>query len=85
MPVYDYECECGHKGEHITKMDENAQCPECGCEMKRLISGRVGINMGVGAYGYYDENLQTYIHSNRHRRQVMKEQGVSEAYGKGWY
>jgi len=53
--------------------------------MKRVLSGRFGINMGVGAYGYYDENLQAYCGTNRERRRIMKEQGVSEKYGKGWY
>jgi putative FmdB family regulatory protein len=85
MPVYDYECQCGKVGEYLTHMDKTQTCPNCGQDMKRLISSRIGISMGVGAYGYYDENLQTYIHTNKQRREEMQRQGVSEAYGKGWY
>ena len=86
MPLYDYTCEnCGIKEERIAGIEEPVYCQNCGDEMKRLMPFSHGINMGVGAYGYYDDNLQTYIHSNRHRREVMKQQGVSESYGKGWY
>ena len=84
MPIYDYKCKCGKEIETITHYNENAKCPECGKEMARQISSKFGISMGVGAYGYYDDNLQTDITTNAHRRRVMKEQGVSESYGKGW-
>lgn len=85
MPLYDWQCECGYKGEHISSINENRLCPECGQEMGRLMPSTHGISMGVGAYGYYDENLGTYISTNRQRREEMKRQGVSEKYGKGWY
>ena len=85
MPIYDYECTCGNKElDRYSRIDEREPCPECGLEMRRLISSRFGINMGVGAYGYYDENLDTYIHTNAHKRRVMQEQGVHEKFGKGW-
>lgn len=84
MPLYDYECQCGWKGEVFTSFDKHPPCPECDGDMKRLMPGTHGINMGVGAYGYYDDNLGTYIHTNRQRREEMRRQGVSEAYGKGW-
>lgn len=57
-------------------MDEyNIACPDCDGDAKRLISA-ANINMGVGAYGYYDDTLQTYIHTNQHRKEVCREQGV---------
>ena len=85
MPLYDYLCPCGYKGEHITKIDQFAKCPKCGKKMERQFSFTHGINMGAsGAYGYYDTNLGCYISTNRQRREEMKRQGVSEAYGKGW-
>lgn len=77
MPLFDFECECGNKGEFIVFNDEQKICT-CGKEMDRLISGVFGINMGVGAYGYYDETLETYVHTNRHRRNLMREKGVTE-------
>jgi len=54
--------------------------------MKRLLHTQFGINMGAaGAHGYYDENLGTYIGTNKQRREEMKKQGVTEKIGKGWY
>ena len=34
---------------------------------------------------YFDENLNAFVGTNRERRRIMKEQNVSEKYGKGWY
>ena len=85
MPIYDYVCKCGYSGEHIAKPDEVwIDCPKCKIQMKRQFHSRFGIAMGVGAYGYFDENLNTYIRTNTQKREVMREQGVSEKYGKGW-
>ena len=52
-------------------------CPKCGGFHKRLLHTQFGINVGVGAYGYFDENLDTFIESNHHKRQVMEQQGVT--------
>jgi putative FmdB family regulatory protein len=86
MPLFDYLCErCKITEERIAKVDEHIVTCSCGGTMARQFHGRYGINMGVGAYGYFDDSLNTYINSNEHRRRVMKEQGVQEAYGrKGW-
>ena len=32
----------------------------------------------AGAHGYYDDNLETYIHTNKQRREVMRQRGVSD-------
>jgi len=91
MPIYDYECmRCGTVGEYVTRIDINQECPKCGQEMKRLPTGRFGINMGAaGAYGYYDETLGKYISTNRERRAEMERQGVTEKgatpkHGQSW-
>lgn len=85
MPIYEYKCKCGYSGDHIAKPgEEKLPCPKCDHQMDRQFHASFGINMGVGAYGYFDDNLGCYIRTNAHRREVMKEQGVSEAYGKGW-
>jgi hypothetical protein len=34
---------------------------------------------------YYDDNLETGIKSKQHRKEVMRERGVYEKFGKGWY
>ena len=80
MPYYDYKCQdCGFLEENRKAPidDVRLECPVCGGYHKRLLHGQFGINMGVGAYGYYDENLETHIESNRHKRQVMGEKGVT--------
>mgnify|MGYP000886535207 CR=1 FL=1 len=86
MPVYDFKCEnCGKTEEFFAGYEERVMpCSRCGGQMIRLISSSYGIVMGVPAGGYYDENLRTFINSNRHKREVMAEQGVSEKFGKGW-
>jgi len=49
--------------------------------MKKLIAG---YHVVKDLEPYYDDNLQTHIRSKRHRRQAMRDQDVSENYGKGW-
>lgn len=86
MPLYDYKCKCGYDGEHISSIDNDPPCPECGKKLTRQMPGTHGISMGAaGAYGYYDDNLQCYISTNAQRREEMRRQGVSESFGKGWY
>jgi len=46
MPTYEYECRsCGHRFEHRQAITEApiAACPECGGEVRRLVSGGAGI------------------------------------------
>lgn len=82
MPLYEYICrQCGHHGERIVAMVDSHKDQPCGfCDgkMKRIISP-VNFNMGpCGAYGYYDENLEAYVGTNKQRRQLMEERGVTE-------
>lgn len=54
MPTYDYLCEsCGHQYEAFQSMTDEVHtiCPECGKEIKRLISGGMGVIFkGSGYY-----------------------------------
>ena len=85
MPLYVCECkQCGHIGEYINHINEYEKCPKCQIPMKR-IPQPFGINMGVGPYGYYDDNLGKYINTNKQRKEEMERQGVTEKIGKGWY
>jgi len=81
--LYQYECSCGATKEEfrsVAARNDPLAC-ECGKPMTKIIGGHRVIG---DMQPYYDENLETYIRSKQHRREVMKEQGVSEAYGKGW-
>jgi putative FmdB family regulatory protein len=54
MPTYDYRCRaCGHEFEKFKKMSEeaHANCPQCGAQAERLISGGAGLVFkGSGFY-----------------------------------
>lgn len=85
MPRYDYRCrECGELTEayrSIEDRDNAPPCDVCGKETRKIISPyRVHSDIEP----YYDDNLQSHIKSRKHRQRVMREQGVSEKYGKGW-
>ena len=56
--------------------DEDVQCPKCYSDAVKL-PPLINVNMGVGAYGYYDENLESYVHTNKHRKELCRQQGVT--------
>jgi putative FmdB family regulatory protein len=54
MPTYEYECRaCGLRFEHRQGMTEAplTQCPKCGGEVRRLISGGTGFIMKGSGQG----------------------------------
>ena len=77
--LYDYECQkCGYQVEHLTAKGDTFTCPVDG-EVLKQMPPVFRINMGpVPVTGHYDDNLQTFIRSNSHRKEVMLEQGVTE-------
>jgi putative FmdB family regulatory protein len=91
MPIYDMECDhCDEVFEDIiAHIYEVVPCPNCKRVLERMMSP-VNFNMGVGAYGYYDETLEKYIPTNKARREEMKKQGVTprgetpKPYGDAW-
>lgn len=86
MPLYEYQCRtCGTSLDEFHSIDDcETFAPYCPCGRQMTI--KIG---GYKVHGdlqpYYDENLEVHITSKRHRRQVMKEQGVEEHYGQGWW
>lgn len=53
MPIYEYQCQtCGKRTEVLQRMDEAplAACPECGGEVKKLISAPAFQFKGSGWY-----------------------------------
>jgi len=54
MPTYEYECKkCSHRFEVFQSMSDAPvkRCPECGKEVRRLISGGAGVIFkGSGFY-----------------------------------
>ena len=77
LRLYDFECkECGKKFESICHPEELVLCPNCYSDADRL-PPVVRINMGVGAYGYFDETLGKYIGTNREHREECIRQNVT--------
>jgi putative FmdB family regulatory protein len=83
LRLFDFRCnKCGNETEKLIRVlddgCETVMCPKCEGRMDRLPPS-FRINMGpVPIVGYYDDNLQTYIRTNTHRREVMERQGVTE-------
>ena len=76
LRLNDFKCKCGVK-EIMHNDGESVVCHDCGMEMEKL-PPIFRINMGpAGAYGYYDDNLDCYIHTNRQRREECLRQGVT--------
>ena len=87
MPYYDFKCEqCGKVEEKFLAIrDLDRIRPKC-CnhDMKHIIGNYAVI---PDLKPYWDENMSckpVYVKSKKHRKQLMKEHGVYEIYGKGW-
>lgn len=85
MPLYEYQCPtCSGLETAFRKVDERndgPMCPVCNVKTVKIISG---YSVVPDVQPYYDDNLQTHIKSKQHRKKVMRDQGVSEKFGKGW-
>ena len=87
MRLYDFKCpKCGHEVEKIVETNprEDVLCEDCSWHtgaavfMERM-PPIFNINRGpVPSVGYYDDNLECGIRTNTHRKEVMREKGVSE-------
>lgn len=83
--LYSYQCRaCEQITDAYRSVAKRNDCPKCECggDTDKIISAYRAIS---DLEPYYDDNLQTQIRSKQHRKQVMREQGVSEGYGRGWY
>lgn len=82
--IYPFACDaCGKSEEHWMKVSEY-RVPECCNKPMRRVFGH-GVVKDLEPY--LDENLTdrpVWVKSKHHRRQLMKEHGVYEKYGKGW-
>ncbi len=53
MPIYEYECGgCGKRHEIMQKITDSrlAKCPDCGADLKKLISNTSFVLKGTGWY-----------------------------------
>ena len=77
LRMYDFECtECHEVFENICFPDEDVQCPKCYSNAVKL-PPLIRVNMGVGAYGRYDETLDKHVGTNKEWKEEMRKQGVT--------
>jgi predicted nucleic acid-binding Zn ribbon protein len=82
MPLYEYACECGKRTDEFRSVAERNNGPLCcGKPMLKQLGGH---RVVPDVAPYYDDNLQSYVKSKQHRARVMREQGVTEKFGRGW-
>lgn len=85
MPTYQWHCVVCKKDEEIfMKLAEFKKPICCDGEMRQVLGN---YSVVKDLQPYLDENLTSkpvYVKSKQHRRQLMKEFGVSEKFGKGW-
>jgi putative FmdB family regulatory protein len=81
--LYEYECPCGKRKEELRAVADRNKPVKCVCgqRMKKLLGGHKVIG---DMEPYYDDNLETYVRSRQHRKQVMRDKNVYEKVGKGW-
>lgn len=73
MPIYDYQCEkCGNF-EKMQKISEQplAECPDCGSEVKKIISKNIGVVFkGSGFYATDSKKIKDQARKLNKERQV---------------
>ena len=75
MPLYNYRCEkCAFECDDFSSVAERHNGPpHCGQKMRLDVSGP---SIRCDLEPYFDENLETYIKSRQHHKQVMREEDV---------
>jgi putative FmdB family regulatory protein len=62
MPTYEYRCPNGHQFDLFQKMSEEpgAQCPECGQDSERILSGGAGFLFKGDGFYITDYRSESY-------------------------
>jgi putative FmdB family regulatory protein len=62
MPTYEYRCPGGHQFEMFQRITEPpaAQCPACGKEAERMLSGGAGLLFKGGGFYITDYRSDSY-------------------------
>lgn len=86
MPTYEYRCPNGHNFELFQKMSDEprANCPECGQESERLLSGGAGFLFKGD--GFYATDYRSASYKKAASGEASAEttgKGVGDEKGKG--
>jgi len=87
MPIYDHHCpDCLEVTEALMPIDgATIDCPRCGGVAKRIFSSRYYINPDID---YVTDNVTGEPKRYTSRRQLdadLKERGLYQKVGKGWW
>lgn len=88
MPIYTCECKSGHRQDYHSSVEERnktPKCETCGSETKKVISNYAVV---PDLEPYLDEHIGSepvWVKSKQHRQRLLKENGLSEKFGKGWH
>lgn len=87
MPTYEYRCPNEHEFELFQKMSDEprAECPECGEESERILSGGAGVLFkGEGFYAtdYRSEEYRKKASAEKEKKEG-KEEGSGASGGDG--
>ena len=86
MPLYDATCRaCGKTFEHFAKMDDREVPCECGGTAARILTARYYAHSDLD---FVTDNITgepERIDSRVKLRRLLKENGVSEKVGQGWW
>jgi putative FmdB family regulatory protein len=81
MPTYEYECgSCGHRFEKFSPKISNAsslECPNCGGEAERLISGGAGLLFKGSGFYSTDYRSESYKEAAKQETKDSKEKAPS--------
>jgi len=84
MPTYEYRClSCGNEFEKFKKMSEqaHADCPECGAQAERLISGGAGLVFKGSGFYITDYRSDSYKEAAKKEKKSGKSEGAAEKGG----
>lgn len=82
--IYEYRCQqCEHITEAIRTVAERYNsplCEKCGCQTSKIVSTGTAVHGDIKPY--LDEHIgngePVHVKSKQHRKQLMKDFGVSE-------
>lgn len=88
MPTYEYRCPKGHEFERFQKMSDDpvAECPECGQNAERLLSGGAGfLFRGSGFYitDYRPDSYREAAKADKAKAEKPKSGGKDSSTGSG--
>lgn len=84
MPLYEYECDRGHRQEEFSSLAEREhpiRCDLCGRSARFVISAVRAVGLEEER-GYYDIGLGEYVRSKAHADEIGKRHGLQRRHSR---